>query len=45
MRQALDSIEDPDWQHSWDSTDRERVTAFQDRLLDSAKYEIRALEV
>jgi hypothetical protein len=45
VRQALDSMEDPDWQHSWDSTDRERVTAFRDRLVDSAKYEIHALEV
>jgi hypothetical protein len=45
VRQALDSIEDLDWQHSWDSTDRERVTAFRDRLVDSAEYEIHALEV
>ena len=43
--QALDSIEDQDWQHSGDSTDQERVTAFRDRLADSAEYEIHALEV
>ena len=45
VRQALDSIEDPDWQHCWDSTDQERIVAFRDRLVDSAEYEIHALEV
>jgi hypothetical protein len=45
VRQALDSIEDRDWQQSRDSTDQERVAAFRDRLDDSAEYEIHALEV
>jgi hypothetical protein len=45
VRQALDSIDDQDWQHSGDSTDQERVAAFRDRLLDSADHEIHALEV
>jgi hypothetical protein len=45
VRQALDSIEDQDWQHSRDSTDQERVTVFRERLVDSAEYEIYALEV
>lgn len=45
MRQALDSIEDQDWQHSRDSTGQKRVTASRDRLADSAEYEIHALEV
>ena len=45
VRQALDCIEDPDWQHSRDSTDQERVAAFRDRLVDDAGYEIHALEV
>ncbi len=45
VRQALDSIEDQDWQHSGDSTDQERVAAFRDRLLDGADYEFHALEV
>ena len=45
VRQALDSIENRDWQHTRDSTDQERVTAFRDRLVDSAQYEIHALEV
>jgi hypothetical protein len=43
--QALDSIEDQDWQQSRDSADQKRVAAFRDRLLDSAAYEIHALEV
>ncbi len=45
VRQALDSIEDWDWQQSLDSTDQERVAAFRDRLVNSAEYEIHALEV
>ena len=45
VRQALDAITDLDWQQSRDSTDQERVTAFRDRLLDDAQYEIHALEV
>jgi hypothetical protein len=45
VRQALDCIEDPDWQHSRGSTDQERVAAYRDRLVDDAEYEIHALEV
>ena len=45
VRQALDAITDWDWQQSRDGSDRERVTAFRDRLLDVAEYEVHALEV
>ena len=45
VRQALDSIENLDWQQCRDSTDQERVAVFRDRLVDSAEYEIHALEV
>ena len=45
MRQALNAITDWDWQKSRDASDQERVTAFRDRLLDVAEYEVHALEV
>jgi hypothetical protein len=41
VRQALDSIGNWDWQQSRDSTDRERVAAFRDRLVDSAQLCVR----
>jgi len=42
---ALDAITDPDWQQYRSGADQEQVTAFRSRLLDSAEYEIHALEV
>jgi hypothetical protein len=45
VRLALDAIEDRDWRDSRDSTDRERVAAFRDRLVDDAECEVHALEV
>ena len=43
VRQALDSIENQDWQQSWDSTDQQRVAAFRDQLVNNAEYEIHAI--
>ena len=45
VRQALDAITVWDWQQSRDASDQEPVTAFRDRLLDVAEYEVHALEV
>jgi hypothetical protein len=45
VRRALDAITDWDWQQSRDGSDQERVTAFRDRLLDGAEYEVHVLEV
>jgi hypothetical protein len=45
VRQALDAITETDWRQSRAGADQEQVTAFRSRLLDSAEYEIHALEV
>jgi hypothetical protein len=45
VRQALGSITDWDWGQSLDASDKERVVAFRDELVDGAEYEVHALEV